>query len=123
MDVVFPVPLHSARKHQRGYNQVELLARRCGWRLARPVRPDLLARVRDTPPQTRLPAIERRRNVMDAFTLAQAAPAALVGKHGLLVDDVATSGSTLDSIAVAVTQARRAPIWGVVVARPDERES
>jgi ComF family protein len=122
VDVVIPVPLHAARKRQRGYNQAELLARRCGSRLARPVRSDLLTRVRDTPPQTKLPATERRRNVMNAFTLAQAAHAELSGKQVLLVDDVATTGSTLDAAAAVAAQTHPALIWGIVVARPDERK-
>ncbi len=121
VDVIVPVPLHAAR--QRGYNQAELLARLTGSRLARPMRADLLARVRDTPPQTTLPATERRRNVMDAFALAQSAHVELGGKHLLLVDDVATTGSTLDIAAVALLQTHPASIWGIVVARPDERES
>ena len=122
IDIVVPVPLHPTRKRQRGYNQAELLARRCGARLARPVRLDLVARRRATPPQTSLPAAERRRNVTDAFALAATAADALAGKHILLVDDVATTGSTLDAAAATLAQAQPASIWGIVVARPDERE-
>ncbi len=121
-DIVVPVPLHPARKRRRGYNQAELLARQCGLRLACPMRSDLLTRRRDTPPQTSLPSPERRRNVKDAFVLAASASATLAGKHVLLVDDVSTTGSTLDAAAAAIAQAQPASIWGVVVARPNERE-
>ena len=122
VEIVVPVPLHPARRRQRGYNQAELLARRCGLKLACPVGTDFLSRSRDTPPQTSLPATERRRNVKDAFALDPAAIATLAGKHLLLVDDVATTGSTLDAAAAALAQARPASLWGIVVARPDERE-
>jgi predicted amidophosphoribosyltransferase len=74
VDVIVPVPLplHAAGQRQRGYNQAELLARQTGLRLARPMRVDRLSRVRATPPQTTLPATERRRNVMDAFARLRA---------------------------------------------------
>jgi predicted amidophosphoribosyltransferase len=91
--VVVPVPLHLARLVERGYNPPALLAR--GWcrRLGLELAPGLLARWRDTPHQSHLSREERARNVVGAFS---AAPAA-AGRHVILLDDVITTGATLEA--------------------------
>jgi ComF family protein len=116
--LIVPVPLHASRVRQRGYNQAELLARRCGSRLGMPVRADLLARTRATPPQVGLDADARRINVAGAFAAGSRARAALAGCDILLLDDVCTTGATLASAAAALLDAGARSVWGLAVARP-----
>lgn len=118
VDVVVPMPLHAERKRQRGFNQAALLARPLARQLRAPLCDDLLKRVRATEPQTRLSVDRRRANVEGAFMLAAGASAALVGKRVALVDDVTTTGATLDAAASALLLARPAAIYGLAVARP-----
>jgi ComF family protein len=96
-----PVPLADARRRERGYNQSELLARRLGARWAIPVWSECIERVKQTESQTRLAPGERRRNVCGAF---RAAPDAVSfrGAHLVLVDDVVTTGATLNECATAL---------------------
>lgn len=119
-DVIVPVPLHAARRHQRGYNQAELLARSCARRLGIPCDAAVLVRHRATPPQVGLSSVERRVNVAGAFTLASPAAAKrLAGKRVLLIDDVTTTGSTLDAAAAALLAAGPADLRGMALTRPD----
>lgn len=118
-DMVIPVPLHSSRRRERGYNQAELLARAFARLQGLPVRTDVLARVRATEAQTHLSAIERRRNVTGAFALATSAIASdVVGRRILLLDDVTTTGSTLEAAAEPLRAAGAASVWGLAFARP-----
>ena len=96
-----PVPLARSRERERGYNQSAELARALAsfWNI--PVRTDLIARGRATETQTRLTPGERRRNVSGAFH-ATADRASLRGLHLVLVDDVVTTGATLNACAAAL---------------------
>lgn len=118
-DMVIPVPLHSSRLGQRGYNQAELLARAFSRQQGIAIRTDILVRSRATEAQTRLSRGERRRNVAGAFTIATpAAAAAVTGKRILLIDDVTTTGSTLDAAAEPLRAANAASVWAMAFARP-----
>lgn len=113
-DLVVPVPLHPRRLRHRGYNQSGLLASELGPLLGIPVDPGALRKVRDTAPQVSLSTDERRRAaLLGAFD----APRRLDGLRVLLVDDVATTGSTLFSGAAALRTAGAASVLGVVLAR------
>ncbi|ADG83634.1 ComF family protein [Thermincola potens] len=92
-DVVIPVPLHKERLLARTFNQAELLARRVAKELMLPFDGTSLIRVKHTPTQTKLSAEERRRNLVDSFAVV--ADANLKGKNVLLIDDVLTTGSTV----------------------------
>jgi ComF family protein len=112
--LLLAVPLHPRRQRERGYNQSELLARelRARRRLARP--PGRLARVRDTPPQVGLDRLRRRANVAGAFAW-QGPP--LAGSPVVVVDDVTTTGATLEACAAALRAAGSGPVLGLTIAR------
>jgi len=111
--IVAPVPLHPRRLRSRGYNQSFLLAKEAGKRLNLPVREDLLKRVSDSSPQVEARTREQRRaNVTGSFTCSAQAS----GLSILLVDDVATTGSTLLACAAALKDAGADSVWGLVLA-------
>jgi ComF family protein len=115
-DLVLPVPLSPSRHRQRGYNQSELIAlavKRLG-HLPAPS-PDSLTRVRDTRPQVGLPAAERLRNLRGAFRCE--APKLVAGRRCLLIDDVMTTGATLEACAEPLVQAGAERVRALVVAR------
>ena len=119
--VIVPIPLHPSRQRQRGYNQAALLARELGTHLHCPVVEGALLRVRATAPQVGLGIEERRANVQDAFRCTDDR---LQGLHVLLVDDVCTSGSTLESACLALKAAGVASVLAYTLARarPSGRE-
>ncbi len=118
-DVVVPVPLHWRRRLARGYNQAERIARPIALALDRPFA-TALRRRRATPPQSGLGRPERLRNPRRAFGVRPATAAALAGRTVLLVDDVATTGATLDAAATALKQAGAAAVVAVVAGRTPE---
>ena len=113
-DAVVPVPLHWRRRLARGYNQAERiaspLARALGLPLTR-----ALSRVRATPPQSLLGRKERLANLRRAFRARH--PERLRDRHLLLVDDVATTGATLDAAATVLKRAGAAAVTALVVGR------
>lgn len=111
---IVPVPLHPQRVRQRGYNQAALLAQELGRRLKVPIIADCLIRVKHTRPQVGLDAKERRLNVRDAFACIDHR---LSGKNILLVDDVCTTGATLEACAHALRQQESSSVWALVLAR------
>lgn len=118
-DLIAPVPLHRWRLLWRRYNQSALLALALGRIADRPVVPDLLVRRRHTPSQGRLDRARRHANVARAFALRPAYAASIKGKRVLLVDDVMTTGATLDACARALRQAGAASVWALTFARED----
>ena len=113
-EILVPVPLHSSRLRSRGYNQSDLLARVAGKLLELPVREDLLKRANDSPPQVEARNREQRRaNVAGNFESS----GEVAGMSVLLVDDVATTGSTLFACAAVLKGAGAASVWGLALAR------
>ncbi len=102
-DFVTEVPLHPARRRERGYNPSALLAAALAGAAGIPHLPDALERTRATPPQSRLGPAARRRNVRGAFRAVH--PERLRGRALLLVDDVVTTGSTLEAALGALASA------------------
>ena len=115
VDALVPVPLDEARARERGYNQAALLAAPVADALGVLSKPQWLRRTRLTRPQVGLTARERRANVRGAFACPE--PAAVAGRRVLVVDDVMTTGATLEACAEALVAAGAASVWGLVVAR------
>ncbi|MFC2045656.1 double zinc ribbon domain-containing protein [Chloroflexota bacterium] len=114
-EVLVPVPLHKSRLRERGYNQSNLLACELGKLVNLPVVDNCLLRQRHNPPQARTLSInERLSNVRDAFYCPDNS---LSGRKILLIDDVATSGATLDACAAVLKVAGVLSVWGLVLAR------
>ena len=114
-DIVVPVPLHRRRRRGRGFNQARELARHLGLPVV-----DALRRTRATPSQTDLPAAARHGNVRDAFALAPRLPWRTLNVEGLrivLVDDVSTTGATIEACARVLRAARAADVSAVTAAR------
>lgn len=114
VDALVPTPLHPTRLRSRGYNQSALLAREVGKRLSLPVQEDLLTRVKNSRPQVETQsAQERRNNVASNFECQADA----TGLNVLLIDDVATTGSTLSECALALKAAGAVRVYGLTLAR------
>ena len=113
-EVMVPVPLHRKRLRERGYNQCSLLAKELGKLTNLPVVADCLIRKRHAPPQARTSTVdERQSNVADAFA---GCDQKLRDKQVLLIDDVSTSGATLDACAAALKAVGATSVWGLVLA-------
>ncbi len=114
IEAVVPVPLHAMRLAERGYNQSALIARNLARRLKAPLHPVALVRVRDTQRQALLEREARLTNVVGAFAVAR--PAAIVGRRVLLIDDVCTTGATLEAASHALREAGARSVRCAVVA-------
>jgi ComF family protein len=99
-DLIHPVPLHAAKFRQRGYNQSELIARGMSEVMHIPVETNLIVRISATHTQTRKTRYERWENVRDTFRIPDPVP--LLNKHVLLIDDVITTGATIEACAEAL---------------------
>jgi competence protein ComFC len=117
LDVIVPVPLHPTRQRERGFNQAALLACELGIHLGRPVVDGVLVRSRATHPQVGLGPDERRANVDGAFECANDD---LAGKRVLLVDDVYTTGSTMEAAGAALREGGAESVWAYTLARARE---
>lgn len=113
-DLVVPVPLHWYRRLTRGYNQAERIAHPLARRLARPLIP-ALGRGRATLPQTSLGRDERLANLRTAFHVRRPGP--IRGRHVVLVDDVATTGATIEAAAASLKCAGAAEVTALVAGR------
>lgn len=114
-DIVVPVPLHSARLRHRGFNQSAEIGRRLSKELGLQFAPRALSRIKPTVTQTRLKQRARRRNVENAFRCKR--PGLVQGRRVLLVDDVYTTGSTLNECARILVGAGAASVDCIAYAR------
>ena len=113
-DVIVPVPLHKKRLRERGYNHSTLLAKELGKLTGISVNTDTLLRTSYNTPQARTANVEeRRKNVAGAFVCRDTS---LKGKNVILIDDVITSGATLDACSSALKTAGAGSVWGLTVA-------
>lgn len=114
VDMLIPIPLGKARLKERGYNQVALVAQPLAYELGISYAPNGARKVRETRSQVGLNAAERRENVRAAY---QADPSEVKRKSILLMDDVATTGSTISACAEALLSAGAAEVYALTIAR------
>jgi ComF family protein len=115
LDGIIPIPLHSKRLRQRGFNQASLMAKPIADRLGIPVRHGILERSRWTQPQVGLTRNQREGNVRRAFRVRD--PDGVAGRRWLLLDDVYTTGSTLRETALVLKKNGASEVHVIVFAR------
>ena len=112
-EALIPVPLHASRQRRRGYNQAAAIARACGRALDLPVREDIIRRARNTRPMTLLDAKERKRNLKNAFIMLQDVVKLSIV---VVVDDIYTTGSTIDAMAALLKASGVKKVYFVTLA-------
>lgn len=114
-DAIIPVPLHAARERERGFNQAELIAQGVA-RLAHiPLYPEVMVRIKSTKQQTQLPKEMRRQNVAGAFAVRTGEP--IIGKTILLIDDVYTTGNTVNEASRVLKESGAGKVCVLTFAR------
>ncbi|MBQ2106188.1 MAG: ComF family protein, partial [Lachnospiraceae bacterium] len=112
IDAIIPVPVHPSRRRKRGFNQAEVLAKILGERLEIPVKPELLKRTKKTLPQKELTVGERLKNLSGAFRAGEV-PSDI--RRVLLVDDIYTTGSTLEACTRTLNKSGAERVYFVVI--------
>lgn len=112
-DVIIPMPLHPIRLRERGFNQAMEISRYISKQMGIVVLPDSCHRIKHTPPQTGLPWKARQKNMRKAFSCK----IEMSGKHIALVDDVMTTGATLNELSKVLRQRGAAEISNWIIAR------
>jgi ComF family protein len=115
VEVLIPIPLTKKRLKERGFNQSEEIAKELSQFLKIPLLNNVLLKVKETLPQAELSGQERRENIKGVFACQESEN--LKGKKVLLVDDVFTTGSTMEEAAKALKKAGAKQVWGITVAR------
>ncbi len=115
-DIIIPVPLHKAKIRERGYNQSEYISEGISKMISAEIRRDVLKRIKNTSSQTRLNREGRKNNIKDAFVLNEKVINELSGSRIIIVDDVVTTGSTLNESIRKIREFTNAEILGCTVA-------
>lgn len=110
-DVIVPVPMHRRKVKMRGFNQAEDLAERIGVFMGLPVAEDIIYKVKETRSQKKLDAKDRKKNLQDAFRMAYP----VNGLTILVVDDVYTTGSTMETIAKCLLESGAKKVFFVTL--------
>ena len=121
-DVLVPVPLHKSRLWSRRFNQSAVLARALGRGCGKPALPAALLRLRRTVPQKGLSRAHRQENVHNAFSLNPRYADDIRGKTVMLIDDVFTSGATLNECARTLKKHGAARVFVLTIARVTKEE-
>ncbi len=116
LDVIVPVPLHKTRQRERGFNQSELVAAELSKSLHVKMAPNLLKRIAYTQTQTRLSARERQLSLKNVFVLSDSE---ISGKTILIVDDLITTGATINACAKILKEGGCHQVFGCSIVRPD----
>ena len=114
MDFIIPVPLHNARLRQREFNQARILSEKIAMEFNKKLLPEVLMRTKATKTQTELSPEERQRNVKNSFSVIY--PQLIKDKNLLLVDDVLTTGSTLNEAAKSLKTAGARTVLAMTLA-------
>lgn len=112
--MLIPIPLHKKRKRIRGFNQAELIARHFGTYAGIEVYTDILQKIKPTAPQVELLSHERKENVKDAFSVFY--PEKIREKTVILLDDVKTTGATIEEAARTLKEAGAERVWAITFA-------
>ena len=112
-DALIPVPIHAAKRRVRGYNQAHVLARELGRCIGIPVKADLVKRVRRTAPMKDLPLAERQNNLKRAFKICRND---VKLDTVIIIDDIYTTGSTIDAMSYELRRAGVKHIYFVTLA-------
>ena len=115
VDLIVPVPLHPDRRSARGYNQSELISSILSEQLSSPVSFSVLIKTKNTAPQIGLSGKKRVNNLKNSFAVVDRLQ--LMGKSVMLVDDIITTGATLDACAVELLRAGAKKVSGFTLAR------
>ncbi|MBR2736687.1 MAG: ComF family protein [Firmicutes bacterium] len=110
-DLCVHVPMYKKKEQERGYDQAELIARFTAKNLEKSFYPGILVRTRATAPMNSLTAVERKRNLRDAFTVREEARERIQGRSVLLIDDIYTTGATMNECASELKKAGAAHVW------------
>lgn len=113
-DLIIPVPIHSTRFRERGFNQSDLIARILAEHLYIPYSPNLLQRIRYTDNQARVNTKQRWTNMKGTFRIKHSNT--IMNKNILVIDDVLTTGATLSEIAFELKKAGAAQVCGLTIA-------
>ncbi|MCJ7695331.1 MAG: hypothetical protein MUO40_07865 [Anaerolineaceae bacterium] len=114
INLIIPVPLNQVRLNERGYNQAALLSFPLALRMEAKYRPNAISRIKNTKSQVGLNEIERHKNVLDAFVADRKA---VHSKDVLIIDDVTTTGATLNAVAHAAKKGGARSIYCLTLAR------
>lgn len=114
-DLIIPVPSSKKRLKERGYNQAELLSKQLSKSLGLELETDVLIKVRHTPPQTTLNYFERQKNLFGSFTVENREK--IIGKNVLLVDDVLTTGATINYCSEVLKLSKAKKVFVLTLAR------
>lgn len=118
-EVILPMPLHRRREKERGFNQSGILAKYLSGMIGRPMESRAVVRIRNTPSQTGLSPRQRRLNVSQCFEVRK--PAAVRGKACLVIDDVFTTGATLNAMARVLKEEGATKVLALTLARVSPR--
>ena len=113
--ILIPIPSDKKKMEERGYNQSEELAKELSKFLEIPVATDVLIKIKSTKPQAESTKTEREKNLVGAFQIKN--PETISGKKIFLVDDVYTTGSTMNECARVLLEAGAKSVWGIAIAR------
>lgn len=118
-DLILPVPLHPTRLKERGYNQALLLAQVCAQAVGVPLNASILQRKKPTQAQAHLRGHDRYSNVAEAFCCQLSIVTKILeNRRIVIIDDVSTTGATLEACAAPLFAAGASEVWGLVLARP-----